>query len=381
MFPNIFHRIHRIFKIRNELGEVYLNQVILTFAASLIGIFIPVFLVLQGFGLGTTMLFFALYWLSLLAFAPVSAFISSRIGFKHTILSSMPLMIMFFAMLMALQLYHEILFATAVVWGIAQAMYWVPLNSEFVKNTDKIHEGDEIGHLLALPKIATIIAPSAGAVILQNMGFNSVFIIVIALLFVSVVPLFLTADYKSRFSLNLKNTMFSMRPGFSFIFFIEGALLMSEFIFWSLFIYFRFSNLLPVGIATSVSGFGIAIFTLLVGRLSDRFNRKKIFRTGILFYAAVWFLRYFASSAMEVYMLSFLGGMMGAVMMITVFSNFCDYARRKNILAYISYREIWLGLGRIAPILFLLFAGMEIRMMFPVAGILVLLLLPERVIK
>ena len=49
--------IHRVVKIRNELEEIYLNQVIRTFAVSLIGIFIPIYLLNIGFALNEALFY------------------------------------------------------------------------------------------------------------------------------------------------------------------------------------------------------------------------------------------------------------------------------------------------------------------------------------
>ena len=57
--------MHNIFRLKSELGEIYLNQVIQTFALALIGVFIPIYLLKLGFSLPVVLGFLAVYFLAL----------------------------------------------------------------------------------------------------------------------------------------------------------------------------------------------------------------------------------------------------------------------------------------------------------------------------
>ena len=365
----IFHNIHRVFKIRSELEEVYINLVMQSFSIALIGIFIPIFLLKVGFSLNLVIVYMIITWTSFGVFIPVSAKMSSMLGVKHTILLSVPVLILFFLLLLVIPgINPDFLYMVGIAYGIQQAMYWIPLHSEFIKNTDKIHENEEIGNLIALPKIAAIIAPIIGALILQNLGFNFLFIIVIFLLILSVWPLFLTNDYKGNFRFKLKDIEFGLERNLSLGYLLNGILFISEALMWPVFIYEKFGNLLYIGIATAVCGVGIAIFTLFIGRFGKRFNHRRLLWIGALIYSVTWFARLFVTTAMEVFLLSFLGGMFATIIHLTMYVSFTGFARKRNEVACNVYREFWLSVGRISSLVFLFFVIHKFIFAFLLAG-------------
>jgi MFS family permease len=371
--------IHRLIKIKNEREEIYLNNVIETFTKALIGIFIPIYLLEIGFSFQWAIMFFIVNWSFHMITSPYAGAIASRLGLKHTILYRIPFLIVFFFMLLALEPYPSmmLLIATALVGGFSLSLYWVPLNAEFVKNSDAIHRGEEVGHLIAFPRITTIFAPTLGALILGFLGFNILFIIVILLIVFSVAPFFATGDYKGSFKFSFRQTKLFMDRRFSAIFFLRGFMVVSEMLMWPLFIYFTLGNVLDVGIAASLWGLGIALFTLIIGKVSDRTSKRKIMKIGGLGYGITWFVRIFVSTPIEVYLISFIGGIFITVIALTVFSQFCDASEGRNILQWVSFRELWLGVGKVAFLvaILLLFAGFEwVFLATGIAGLLLLLL-------
>lgn len=371
-----FHNIHRIFKIRSELEEVYLNLVIQAFSMGLIGIFIPIYLLELGFTLDMVIIFMILMLLPIAVFSPFAAKISSRFGLKHTILFSVPLLICVFMLFVVIPILNPILLLmVAVFYGVQQSMYWVPLHSEFVRNTDKVHESEEVGNLIALPKIAAVLAPIIGAVVLQHFGFPVLFTLVIFLLILSVGPLFATGDYKRYFRFDLKSIEFSLDKNLYLAHSIQGVFYISEFLMWPVFIYLTFGSLLSVGIAVALSGLGIAIFTFFMGKISKNINHRKLLGIGAIGYSITWFSRLFVTTVSDAFLVSFIGGMFAAIISIIIYITFCEFARKTNEVNSEVSREVWLGVGRVFLGILLLFVIAKFSFIFIVAGISSLLLL------
>jgi MFS family permease len=371
MHIRIHLNLHRLLKTKKELEEIYLNQIIRKFAMSMIGIFVPIYLITVGFSLQIALVFLFVYFMFEGIFSPLAAYISSRIGLKHIILYRTPFFILYFFLLILINpaisglemgMAELLLIPISALGGFSQSMYWVSLNSEFVKNSDRIHRGEEVSHLVAFPKLAAIIAPFLAGVILNIFGFNWLFILVIVILFISVIPLFLSEDYKRLFNFNFSDFHLFFSRHLSVRHFAEGFMYMAEGYIWPLFIFMKFNDIVSVGIAASLSVLGVAIFTLIVGRASDRMNRLMLLRLGGLTYAIVSFLRFMSNDITSIYLLSFLGGVFITLVNINVFANFCDYTKGKNILAGVSFRELWLGVGRMILILLVIF-------LIPVGGI------------
>jgi MFS family permease len=342
-------------RIKKELSEIYLNMVVQTFALSLIGIFIPIYLLKMGFELNMVFIFMILHW-GILAFAsPLSARLSSWIGLKHTILLRMPVLMIYMFLLMYIgSMDFFVFFLIAILGGLSACLYWIPLNSEFVKNTNKQHVGEEVGFLMAFPRIAAIFAPFIGGAILEVMGFNPLFVLVLVLIAISVVPLFRSADYKSPFKFRLKDTKITIGRNFSFVHLIYGMIHMSEVLMWPLFIFLTLGDILIVGAAASITAIGIAFFIVLVGRASDAMDKRKLLVLGAIGYGIVWFARMFSMSPIDILLLSFMGGLFDSLIHVSLFSQFCVEARDRNILAHVSSRELWLGIGRVLPLILIL---------------------------
>ncbi len=377
--PHHFHNIHRIFKIRSELQEVYLNLVIQAFSIALIGIFIPIYLLELGFTLDMVIIFMILFLLSIAAFSPFAARISSRFGLKHTILFSAPLLICVFMLFVVIPVLNPVfLLIVAVFYGIRQSMYWVPLHSEFVRNTDKVHESEEVGNLIGLPKVAAILAPIIGAAVLQYFGFPILFILAIFLLILSVGPLFVTGDYKRRFRFDLKSIEFSLNKNLYLAHSIEGVFYILELVMWPVFIYLTFGSLLSVGIAATLSGLGIAIFIFFIGRISKNISHRKLLGLGAIGYSITCFSRLFVTTVLGAFLISFIGGMFAAIISVMIYTTFCEFARNGNEVNSAVSREFWLGVGRGFPLILLLLIVAKFNFIFILAGVCSLLLLLVR---
>ena len=369
--------IHRIIRVKSELQEIYLNQIIQTFAISLIGIFIPIYLLQLGYTLNNVLFYVLLARAMLGILSPLSASFAARVGLKHTILFRLPISIVFYFLLILLGFNVTIpnLIFIAIIGGLSDCLYWISLNAEFVKNTHKIHGGEEASHLIAFPKLAAIFAPIIGAFILDTLGFDPLFMLVIALLIVSVMPLFATGESRRHFKFKFRDHFsLLLSKKFSIRFFFKGGPILAEHIIWPIYIFMTLHDVLPVGIAAALSGVGISFFTLIVGKLSDKFDRIKMLKAGALAYAFVWFARIYATSMLEIFLLSFLGGIFMTVIIVNLFASFTNFARNKNILSAVTFREIWLTLGRAAVLFILILVALKFQVAFTLAGLMSLLL-------
>lgn len=375
--------IHRIFSIKEELKEVYLNLAIDSFALALIGVFIPIYILRLGFDLNLTILFILVTWLTIAFFSPLAASISSVIGVKHTILARLPLQVLYLFLLVTIPKtiglltgYENVyVLGIAFLGGIADSLYWTSLNSEFVKNVDKLHQNEQIGGLFVAARIGSLLAPVAGALILDTLGFDMLFSIVILLITSSVIPLFRSGDYKGTFKLKIDILGIRKERRLGLALFLQGMTNASEALMWPLYIFFTFGEVLFVGAASTASGIGVAVLTLSVGKMAARFNRKKMIKIGGVAYACLWFLRPFGSTPLEIMLLSFTGGMLLVLINIPLFSIFSDFAS-ENILGRVVFRELWLNTGRVVLLFILLFVtSFKFEAAFVAAGIAALLFL------
>lgn len=347
-----FH-VHNIFKIKKELGEIFLSQILLSFSISLIKVFIPLYLISIGFSIQIAFLFYIFHELSWILFSPLSRRIATRFGAKQTIAVSIALFIMYFSLLLFVSSSNPYtVFLIGVLGGISFNVYWTPLNTEFVNNIDTMYESQEVGESLAFPKITVILSPFIGGLILSLLGYNLLFSVAVLLMIVSLIPFFFVKNYKipkykkKRKSLLWKDKRLILNLLFKGIY-------MSGTVIWAVYIFLLFNDAIYVGIAASLEGIAIMIFTIVAGWLGIKVTRKKLISFGALLFIIFYFLRAMIQTPLEVFFISFFIGVAWSFYALVVFERFSDVARKENVLKDCSERETILHSSKILPYVFL----------------------------
>jgi len=369
--------LFNITRLKDDLHEIYFNQVIETFAISLISIFVPIYLLDRGFSLLDSFSFMLVYWGAMFLFAPVAAQVSSRLGFKHTIIYRAPLLVFYFSMLFFLEYFSGFLLFIALLGGFSAILYWISTNAEFVKAADGEKSAKQVGYLNALPQISAVAAPLISAVLLSAFGFPPVFILVIILIAVSQVPFLLTSDYKEKFIMKMRKSWLFLDRRFFFLFLVQGVIFSNDFLLWSIFVYQKF-GIISAGKTASLYGAGMAIFTIITGKVSSAGRRRKsMLVAGSIGYAFTCIARISTSTPLEALLISMLAGIFTTLISIPIYVEFCSRAKKEGVLNWVVFRDFWLASGRVTFMLLsiaiimlcpenALFAGFALAGMFSI---------------
>jgi predicted MFS family arabinose efflux permease len=350
-----FYKIHKILHLKKELKEVYTNQVIENFALFLIYIFIPAYLMEIGYTLTEAVAFVLFQWVISAALGVLSARINARIGVKHTILLRSPILIFHLAIVMNIQGLPWLYWPAVILGGLSTSLYWVSFNTEYVNASDSIRKGEEAGLLVGLPYMVAVMGPLAGAAVLTLLGFYWLFAISVCLIFLSVVPLFLSRDYKTDlFRLHGIDLLMDKRRAIYYL--VYGIIITTDFVFWSLHVFINY-GFISLGIAASLVGLGMIIFTLMVGQASNTARgRRRVARIGAFLSAGLWLMRFLADSEVEFMLLSLIGGFVITSVCIPIYADFVEFAKRNGPSKSVVFRHFWLYLGQGIPALILVFA-------------------------
>ena len=349
------HLLH--FALNKELSEMYITSIIRSFAFSLIGVFVPAYLLELNYPINDVFCFY-IYWavcvLVLVCFVPK---IYTKIGIKHAILLSMPIFIVYFLMLYSLETYSWNLFFLALVCALANAIYWPAFHINFIRSSDKKHRGEELGMMNVFSYIAMIFAPLAGGLIITYLGFKILFGFVTLLLLVAPIPLFFTKENypKVKFSLGYIFHKSHLR-NFS-VFFVEGIILGTEGIIWAVFIFLVLKSFISLGLLTTLLILFTTFMTFILGRMSDVMSKRKIMKVGIFSSSIVWFFRTLASSFLHFTILNSLFGIAFTFLKVPYMALFYNKASGKYPAEFVVFREVALSLGRITILLFILLSG------------------------
>ena len=385
------------------LAAIYTMHSIQGFAFSLIGIFIPIYLLTIGYSVAQVLIYFIVYYGLVAAFSFLAIFIASRIGLERTILCRFPFTFTYLILLYLLPQYAIPLFLIAVFAGLECALYWIPLHILFARNTQSESVGSSTGKLFAFPQIASIAGPFLGGLIAAVLGFPYLIGLVSIVMLFSVLPLLnlglkkepaaltgpaglsrqlanwgrslyrdfrglLPAKTSFRFDLGEGAKLFKKHPKFFFAEIFDNMGEEAEAIIWPIFIFLSLASIATVGAAGSLLAFGSIIFTLMIGKISDKVNKKTLIKMGALLLLTVWAARYFTHADVAILVTTVLAGFFMVLLLVPYTSLGYDAAKKDRTAEYFVFREIPVFIGRalILSVALLLVANLELS--FLIAG-------------
>lgn len=360
-----FHFIN--FTLNKELTQIYASIFLKSLALSMIGVFVPIYLLKElNYSFVSVLLFFITMILVWSVLSPISAKICARFGHKHTILFTVPFFLLFYVFLYMWKAGYP-LYPLALVLGIAESLYWMAFHAEFIRDTDDEHRGEEISIWYTISIILGVVGPLFGGVIITLFGFNVLFAIVGVLLLISVVPLFLSGENYGRTIFSLRDVFNRERLKESIAFVSYGFRAVGSGFMWPVFIFFLLREYISLGAVISFASLMTAFSTWLIGKEIDKHGGILV-RFGTIIDSIVWLLRMFPSKFVHILFLTFLGdSAYDAVDMTFTTRTYKKASLVSDRLEYLVFRRIFTNLGRLLCFLVVLIgtyffsAGFEIN--------------------
>ena len=354
----------------NELGELYLNIMLRQFSASLIAVFIPLYLIGLGFSLVDVIGFYMVFFGLLALFAPLATIVGRFVGVKHVILYSTPITI---AYLLGLQFFlpkHPgLLYVIAALAAIQGIFYWIPMHSLIVRALHSKRRGREVGLFQSLQHLSALLAPALGGVIIVFGSYSILFTVVIVFRIFSIIPLFFTPDIHPRIDISLKRMFSGKHLRFTAAFVSEGVLTAISTMLWPLFIFITVKSTLSVGLVATLTEVGVVVFTLYIGRLSDIMRKEKLLHLGGMLQGFIWFVRYLANTAVKIFAIGFLDGFLQVMITVPLTTLLYEQAMKERPDEFILFRELCLGFGRVGCLALLLLFTDKFLAGFIIAGL------------
>lgn len=362
MHTHIFGLLHT----KKELTEIYLNRIIRSLAFSLIGVFVPIYLLKLGFLLNEVLMFILLSYAFFFLFSPLSAKVESKVGIKHTISLGSLLAILFFLLLFTVEYFNWSLLFIALVQGASWALYYIPFNADFVRNSEKGRYGIEVSLLAIVPHLTAIIAPLIGALVITSFNFNILLLTVSILMVISVIPLFATRDPRYKLKKGIRKMFRPENSKYIPMYLVKGMIFACV-IIWPIYVFYFLEHYIVIGIVDSIKGVAAAIFTFLIGWFIDRFRLNIFFKIAAILNFIIWLSVFFVGSSQSIFVLSFLVSFALISMTIPTFVLSTKIGKR-NPTEFMVFRESILNIGRI--LMFVLMIILPFEYKFQVAFIL-----------
>ena len=335
--------------LRKEIQEVYLHRLLFSLAEGLVAIFIPFYIIQQGFGITNVLMFFLIYYLTHLILPIPFGFLSGKIGYKHTsLIASIPILLFYITIRSAET--SLILYTSAFLGGLGFIMYWMGMNPETALSSDKGSEESEVGFFFSLPSLAAILAPATGGAILYFFSFNLLFVAAAAIMFLSFAPFLLSSEHSKGMQTDIGD-VFNGEMIFDFLaFYFKGFIYFVEKVLWPLFLAIIIESSLDIGMAGTVFALGTATLSIILGQKMQPRNKKKILYISAAVITTTIIAMSLVTTPTTAFIIAGIFGLAFTGISMPVYSSAIKRAQRTDIIEYFAFREIGLSLGRITAL-------------------------------
>lgn len=284
----------------DELSELYIGMMFRSFALSIIGIFIPLYLLNLGYSVVGIVMVFAWHFTFRIGTDYIAARTIASIGPKHTIFISYIVQIAMLALFLTLPQFHWPLWLLGGVWGLSNSLFWLAYHVDFSKIKHTEHSGKEQGTLNIVQRVGYALGPVIGGLLATFFGPQFAFVTSAIILFLGLIPLMSTAE-QVRTHRKLDFSLFTFKkvwPDFA-TFTVTCIDDLTSSFFWPLFMsLFVLGGLVyaELGIISTVSMVVSIAAAKALGQLTDRHHGRGLFQAGMLSGAAVQLARPFIST-------------------------------------------------------------------------------------
>ncbi len=343
--------------LNKELTEIYATHALQNLAYSMVGIFVPIYLLQVGFQLSHVFLFYVFVYGVETIFFLFGSRVVSIVGIKHSILISMLLTIIFFTglylidALISLLPMWAVIPVLAMVFGTSLFFYWFAFHVDFAQSTSTDTEGEQVGILQAITTLFSVLGPLIGGFIILLSSFQTLFIIVCSIFLFASLPLFLSEEVHTPAHPTMKSFFAPLDRKSRSIYLAEGMRQATTLVIWPVMLYLIAVQVSSMGLLYSVTNLLLAVFSIVVGKLSDTFRRAPLMRAGALAYGVSLTMRSMFTSLIGIFTVQSIGAIFFPLLNVPYSSLVYMKARKHEVSAFIIAWQSLFNMGRVIQML------------------------------
>lgn len=365
------HFLH--FLANREMDELYASIAIRSFALSIISVFVPLYLLKLGYSLNAVLTYFIISYFAHAVLVIPAGKLAARFGFKHSILFSVPFLIIFYAMLYSIESFNWPLYLIAIAYAIAESTFWVGYHSDFSKFSSKKQRGTQLAVTRILTSLVNVAGPLVGAFLLAFAGFKLTFVIVALLLLTSVIPLFMSKDVHEPVDFKIKQ-MFKGKSFRDVVGFTAFGIEQGTIIVWPIFIFLVvLKTFTSIGLVTSFYLVFSTLTVFIIGRMVRK-HGKLMLKIGSVTSGIIWVLKAFVRTGFQVYTADLFHSITKTTAHVPFLTKSYDRANKTDILHYSMFREFFLPIGEVLFFIIAIWVA-DLALSLPLGGIASLLFL------
>ncbi len=351
-------------KVSFDVLALFSNQLIWNFAAGMVGLFLPIFLFERfNYSVQNVLIFYIISFVLFGLLTPIGAQIMSKIGLKKTIMVSIPCLAGYYLSFYYFNNLENILFLGAALIAVTlfRILYWTPYHVDFAESMSPLERGRKIAFLASLSFLVGVTSPLIAGFLINEFGFNVLFIIAVIIILLSIFPLFFIKTNPEKYSysyfqtfrelISKKNRKILLAYG------ADGAETVISVTIWPIFIFgILKENYIAVGIVSAAIILVTILLQTTIGRLTDKVKKRSLIKTGSILYAFGWIIKMFIQTGFQIFVVSSYHSLVGIIKGIPfatlIYEQMTD--RGHYIDEYTVLREVALNTGRVLMLIFCL---------------------------
>lgn len=341
----------------------YANGLMRSLALSMVTIFLPVFIYLQGMKvwqvMSSALLLVAGFYImqrmliAILVF-PLSKLIE-KIGFRRSITLSALLLLGFIVCLLLAENNLNWLWVALVCEGLNIPLYWISRDSALSQDIPGKEMGGKMRLIVVLENIAGLLGPFAGGAIVVFFGYSTLFTTVLGLLVVSIIPLWWMPPHTHKNGVSLAGFWGFLKNGrYRHQVIANFGCALTDYgngIIWPLMLFLQGINHEQLGAIFSAAAIVTIAIQYVSGGWFDRLRAKRdlsdewVYGIATVWTSIIWIARLFVQGIGQVMSLD-----MGRQLLGTIHNNFyIDYlhlgGKRMGSIAFWVYMEVVYSVG------------------------------------
>ena len=344
---HLFHHYHR-----NDIGKLihspfWLFEVSIwlhVLARSVISVFIPVMLLINGVELRHIMVYYAVFMLIDIPLNFWARALTRWLGARWVIIIGTIGLLLYFSLFYTLNFTPLTLFLMAFLAAWYDAHYYVGHIYLFIESgaRQKKNAGSKTSILYIVKQFASLISPLIGAAVLIVSGQQNLILLSIVLFMISLIPLF-AMDHIHDVPLEKSKPFTKFFKGWQekrdylswALFGIHGS---AEGVLWPLFIYITFESIESVAYLPVIISLTAMLFTFFAGKIRQA-DRSIFVGVGALLIAITWILRLNFSDDIFYYFTVFLVGLFTVMISVPLDTDLFERAKKVGSLDTAFYKN------------------------------------------
>ena len=335
-----------MFKNKN-INLLNLHTGLQRFSNSIFDVFGAIYLLQLGISFPVVALVWAASFVLRMFLRPLSLLMAQKIGLKRATIFGTIIGAGLFLVLAQVNGLTIWLYIFIVFLALYDITYWLPYHSYYAAVGNYKDRGKHVGVRGAFVTLFRAAAPIVGAVLISKFGFWSLYLVAMISMLVSVIPILFASDYRQDTSMNFKRALRSIDKRGFLIQIGDGIVYNAHGFMWIIVLFFLTKNIISFGWLIGFEVLLTAVLFLVLGDMIDKGKGRKILSIGIILFSLVILGRTFFVYTINAVIISQIAFAVAVVFYRSIFqTSFYNLAKKtKNTLWFNFFGEMGWDIG------------------------------------